>query len=331
MASVTGNAATVTNGIYSSGSYADPTWITSLAGSKVTGGITGDIVGNVTAALASSETITGRITDGASAVGTIIDNSVTLATVGSKLLSIRNNTVEKLYVNKDGAVGSASTTTIYSSLGAGASDVCTVAGSSTADASVNANASLFRVSTGVGGTEVVQAFFKKGSFTLWGAGQSIIKIDGGGANHWEIRGTPDGTSPLTMGNNTATYFGLRTTDGYCFSNYGLEANNGGAGATLKIAGANGLVSQSGTNSSGSPGNATINKPCGISAIAMGASSVDISNSLVTAGMWCMITPSARDAVCKELIAVCTLGHITVSGNGNAAAALPFSWEIRVLL
>ena len=34
---VTGNAGTVTNGVYTSGSYADPSWITSLAYSKLTG------------------------------------------------------------------------------------------------------------------------------------------------------------------------------------------------------------------------------------------------------------------------------------------------------
>jgi hypothetical protein len=37
----TGNAATVTNGVVTTGSYADPTWITSLAGSKITGTIDG--------------------------------------------------------------------------------------------------------------------------------------------------------------------------------------------------------------------------------------------------------------------------------------------------
>ena len=35
--SIGGNAATVTNGIYTSVSYADPSWLTSLAGSKITG------------------------------------------------------------------------------------------------------------------------------------------------------------------------------------------------------------------------------------------------------------------------------------------------------
>lgn len=36
-----GNAATVTNGVYTTGSYADPTWITSLSGSKISGTIDG--------------------------------------------------------------------------------------------------------------------------------------------------------------------------------------------------------------------------------------------------------------------------------------------------
>jgi hypothetical protein len=40
-ADITGNAATVTNGVVTTGSYADPTWITSLAGSKITGTIDG--------------------------------------------------------------------------------------------------------------------------------------------------------------------------------------------------------------------------------------------------------------------------------------------------
>jgi hypothetical protein len=39
--SITGNSATVTNGLYSTGSYSDPSWLTTLAGSKITGTIDG--------------------------------------------------------------------------------------------------------------------------------------------------------------------------------------------------------------------------------------------------------------------------------------------------
>ena len=38
---ISGNAATVTNGVYTTGSYANPTWITSLDGSKITGTLDG--------------------------------------------------------------------------------------------------------------------------------------------------------------------------------------------------------------------------------------------------------------------------------------------------
>jgi len=58
---VTGNAATVTNGIYTTGSYADPAWITSLAGSKVTGNITGNAA-NVTGTVAVANGGTGAAT-----------------------------------------------------------------------------------------------------------------------------------------------------------------------------------------------------------------------------------------------------------------------------
>jgi hypothetical protein len=42
---ITGNANTVTNGVYTTGSYYNPTWITALAGSKVVGDITGNAAG----------------------------------------------------------------------------------------------------------------------------------------------------------------------------------------------------------------------------------------------------------------------------------------------
>ena len=44
---ISGNAGSVTNGVYTNGSYADPTWLTSLAGSKVSGNISGN-AGSVT-------------------------------------------------------------------------------------------------------------------------------------------------------------------------------------------------------------------------------------------------------------------------------------------
>jgi hypothetical protein len=52
--SISGNAGTVTNGIYTTGSYADPSWITSIAGTKVSGNIAGNAATATTASTATN-------------------------------------------------------------------------------------------------------------------------------------------------------------------------------------------------------------------------------------------------------------------------------------
>lgn len=56
--SITGNAGTATNGVVTTGSYADPAWITSLAGSKVAGNISGNAA-NITGTVAIANGGTG--------------------------------------------------------------------------------------------------------------------------------------------------------------------------------------------------------------------------------------------------------------------------------
>jgi hypothetical protein len=50
----------------------------------------------------ASLAVKGRAGDGATAVGVILDNANELANAGAKLVSIRNNMVEKAYLDKDG-------------------------------------------------------------------------------------------------------------------------------------------------------------------------------------------------------------------------------------
>lgn len=77
---VTGNAGTVTNGVYTTGSYADPTWITSIAGSKVSGNISGS-AGSVANALTIGTGLSGTSYNGSSAV--TIANTGVLSLTGT--------------------------------------------------------------------------------------------------------------------------------------------------------------------------------------------------------------------------------------------------------
>ena len=86
--SVTGNANTVTNGVYTTGSYADPTWITSIAGSKVSGAISGQ-AGSVANALTA---------------GTGISYSVGTTYNGSVAVTINNSAPDQV-VSLTGGTG----------------------------------------------------------------------------------------------------------------------------------------------------------------------------------------------------------------------------------
>lgn len=195
---------------------------------------------------------------------------------------------------------------LFNTNGGGASDVVVKVGSSVADASVNFAAKLLSVRTGLGGTEVEKL---------------SIRGDGG------LTGTyiflPNaGSGGVSWGNCSIN--GQNVTGN-------LELKYNGAASILTLNTFTGRIDQGGTDSTGTPGAATINKPIGKSAIAIGAASVVITNSLVAAASHVVITPHARDATCKELIVVPAAGSFTVSGSANATAALPFSWEVKGLL
>ena len=97
--SITGNAGTTTNGVVTTGSYADPTWITSLAGSKVSGNISGNAA-NVTGTVAITNGGTGSTTASAArtALGVAIGSDVqayspNLATYASTGIGFRNRII----------------------------------------------------------------------------------------------------------------------------------------------------------------------------------------------------------------------------------------------
>ena len=113
--SISGNAGTATNGVVTTGSYADPTWITSIAGSKVSGNITGN-AGTATA-LATGRTIsaTGDVayTSGSFDGTGNVTGTATLATVNSNTGSFgSSSSIPVVTVNAKGLVTAVSTATV---------------------------------------------------------------------------------------------------------------------------------------------------------------------------------------------------------------------------
>ena len=78
---ISGNASSVTNGVYTSGAYADPAWITSLAGSKVTGNISGNAATATT--LQTARTINGVSFNGSTNITVNLPNNLTFNNTGS--------------------------------------------------------------------------------------------------------------------------------------------------------------------------------------------------------------------------------------------------------
>lgn len=252
------------------------------------------------------------------------------------------------------------TLVLRSDLGNVASDVIVKVGTSVADGSVNSTAKLWSARTGIGGTEVEKLYIDKngdirspavglGRFRGSSTTSGLLSIDdtaGSKLTYGNQGVIVTGSILLTSdGNYTNAYVGTGTSRsaaangasavGHIFDTNASWTNVGAKLVSFRTANAEmasissfGRLDQSGSDSSGTPGDATIAKPIGTSAIAAGASTCVITNTIVAAGDWVMITPHARDATCKELIAVCTANTITVSGSANATATLPFSWEVK---
>lgn len=81
------------------------------------------------------------------------------------------------------------------------------------------------------------------------------------------------------------------------------------------------------SSTGSPGSATINQTQGRSAIAAGASTVTITNSMVVSGDVVMLTLEDLDATAIRLKVVTNNGNFVVTANANATATTKFSWLV----
>lgn len=91
---------------------------------------------------------------------------------------------------------------------------------------------------------------------------------------------------------------------------------------------NGSIQLPSTDSTGTPGNATINQATGRSSIAAAASSCVITNSLVTAASHVFISPRTRDATgLLPLVTTIGAGSFTVTTTAGCTANLVFDWFV----
>ena len=82
------------------------------------------------------------------------------------------------------------------------------------------------------------------------------------------------------------------------------------------------------DSSGSPGNATINAPCGFSAVALGQTTVVITNNhILSANDKVFICPTDLDATLTGWKVTRAAGSFTLIGNAAATANWAFMWFI----
>lgn len=243
---------------------------------------------------------------------------------------------------------------LFNTNGSGSSDVVVKAGTSLADASVNAAAKLLSVRTGLnGGTEVESVYIKKGAivgggggdclrfsttsvellttymarlsapFILYAAGTSAItetvRLIGarGDANLKCVTLGTEQASPNA--DCVLTQFAVAITTA------SSDAGNGTARARLM---ASGRLDQRGVVSA-TVGAETQNNPKGVNTLASGATSVTITNSLVTASSWVDVTfhadPGGRYWVTRAA------GSFTVNVSAAPGANAPFSWEVATLL
>ena len=113
--SVSGNAGTVTNGVYTTGSYADPAWITSLTGTKISGNIAGSAA-NVTGTVAIANGGSGATT----AAGARTNFGAT--TVGDNFFTLTNpGAITFVRINADNTVSTLNAASFRTAIGAGTS------------------------------------------------------------------------------------------------------------------------------------------------------------------------------------------------------------------
>lgn len=204
---ISGNAATVSNGIYTTVAYSNPTWLTSLSGSKITGDISGNS-GSATQ-LFTARNINGVAFNGTAAISINLNNSVTFNNAGTGGASgavFNGNTPVTISYN---TIGSPSTTGVNAS---GSWDINITGNAASASSASDVTAAVLGkiypigsiyINAGVSTNPSILLGF--GSWIAFGAGRVMVGLNSSDAlfdTLGEIGGSKDAT--LISHNHTGT-------------------------------------------------------------------------------------------------------------------------------
>jgi len=182
---ISGNAGSVSNGVYTTGSYADPAWITSIAGSKISGNISGNA---------------GSVSNGVYTTGSYADPAWITSLAGSKVSG-----------NISGSAGSVATAVTFNSSGNGSTSGTTFNGSTAITVSYNTIGAPSASGAGASGSwninaaTVTNGVYTTGDQTIAGVKTFSSKIVGktGGAD------TVPSISIATTGGSYASMYATR--------------------------------------------------------------------------------------------------------------------------
>lgn len=146
-------------------------------------------------------------------------------------------------------------------------------------------------------------------------------------------------SVIQLANGAGINFSLADSDAYfARTSANVVRMGGGAVGAFSAATIIGTVSMATArfqcdsgDSSGTPGNATVNFGAGKSAVAAAAASVVITtNKIITANDLVFVVPLLNDATLVQwAITNVAVGSFTLTGNAAATANWPFAWFVVV--
>jgi hypothetical protein len=288
---ISGNAGTVTNGIYTTGSYSNPSFITSLSGTKITGDISGNS-GSATK-LFTARNINGVAFDGTAAISLSLNNNVTFNNAGTGSASgvtFNGGTATTISYNTVGAPSTA---------GAGASGTWGISisgnaatASSAADVTIAVLAKIYPIGSIYVNAAVAtnpSTLLGFGTWTAFGAGRVLIGVDGTDAlfnTLGETGGSKDSVLPTHT--HTATMANAGAATGAINTATGDFGNIQSASGVFSASGS--LPSRSqGTAGTGSLNTATLSIPAHAHTITVDSAGVSPTNTNVqpsiTVSMW----------------------------------------------